>query len=168
VSIEFGNPFATPPGRREPARRLRGRLAAPVTVWTSGHPGAGLTVSSVLVAEGDPPRLLGLLDPVTRLSETIAETGTFVVHVLGEDDQRLGERFAENRPPIRGQFEGLTVTPSAWGPVLAGTRPLASCRLAAIHPMGRAELVEGVIEEITLPVAAGPLVWYHGGWRTLG
>jgi hypothetical protein len=45
-------PFAVPPERRSPARRLRGRLVAPVTVWTAGHPpgGAGLTVSSVLVA----------------------------------------------------------------------------------------------------------------------
>src|ERR671932_775332 len=57
-------PFAVPAERRDPARRLRGRLVAPVTVWTAGHPpgGAGLTVSSVLVAEGQPARLLGLLD----------------------------------------------------------------------------------------------------------
>jgi hypothetical protein len=27
-------PFAVPPERRDPARRLRGRLVAPVTVWT--------------------------------------------------------------------------------------------------------------------------------------
>jgi 3-hydroxy-9,10-secoandrosta-1,3,5(10)-triene-9,17-dione monooxygenase reductase component len=52
--------FAVPPGRRDPARRWRGRLVAPVTVWTAGHPpsGAGLTVSSVLVAEGQPVRLI--------------------------------------------------------------------------------------------------------------
>ena len=40
-------PFAVPAGRRDPARRLRGRLVAPVTIWTAGRPpgGAGLTVS---------------------------------------------------------------------------------------------------------------------------
>jgi 3-hydroxy-9,10-secoandrosta-1,3,5(10)-triene-9,17-dione monooxygenase reductase component len=55
-------PFAVPPERRDPTRRLRGRLVAPVTVWTAGRPpgGAGLTVSSVLVAEGDPARLAWL------------------------------------------------------------------------------------------------------------
>ena len=31
------DPFATPPGKRSPARRLRGRLPAPVTIWTAGE-----------------------------------------------------------------------------------------------------------------------------------
>ena len=58
IGIGNQHPFAVPPERRDPARRLRGRLVAPVTVWTAGHPstGAGLTVSSVLVAEGQPAR----------------------------------------------------------------------------------------------------------------
>jgi 3-hydroxy-9,10-secoandrosta-1,3,5(10)-triene-9,17-dione monooxygenase reductase component len=30
-------PFAVPPERRDPTRRLRGRLVAPVTVWTAGR-----------------------------------------------------------------------------------------------------------------------------------
>jgi hypothetical protein len=34
-------PFAVPPERRDPARRLRGRLVAAVTVWTAGHPPGG-------------------------------------------------------------------------------------------------------------------------------
>jgi hypothetical protein len=33
-------PFAVPPERRAPARRLRGRLVAPATVWAAGHPPA--------------------------------------------------------------------------------------------------------------------------------
>jgi 3-hydroxy-9,10-secoandrosta-1,3,5(10)-triene-9,17-dione monooxygenase reductase component len=51
--IQLQPPFAVPAERRDPARRLRGRLVAPVTVRTAGHlpGGAGLTVSSVLVAE---------------------------------------------------------------------------------------------------------------------
>src|ERR687897_2473668 len=44
-------PFAVPAERRDPVRPLRGRLVAPVTVWTAGRPpgGAGLTVFSVLL-----------------------------------------------------------------------------------------------------------------------
>ena len=171
MTIDFGNPFATPPERRDPARRLRGRLPAPVTVWTAGGAGstqgAGLTVSSLLVAEGEPPRVLALIDPVTRLYEELAATGRFLVHVLTETDRRLGERFAESRPPIRSQFEGIATEPSAWGPVLAGTRPVAACRLDATRPLGRGDLVEGIIEQVTLPEAAAPLVWHHGEWRTL-
>jgi flavin reductase (DIM6/NTAB) family NADH-FMN oxidoreductase RutF len=54
---------------------LRGRLVAPVTVWTAGQvpDGAGLTVSSVLVAEGQPARLLGLIAPTSALWEAMPE-----------------------------------------------------------------------------------------------
>src|SRR5918911_4727419 len=77
-------PFAVPPERRDPPRRLRGRLVTPVTVWTAGRPpgGAGLTASSVLVAEGQPARLLGLIDPTSAFWEAAQETRAFVVHAL--------------------------------------------------------------------------------------
>ena len=131
-------PFAVPPERRDPARRLRGRLVAPVTVWTAGQlpGGAGLTVSSVLVAEGEPARLLGLIDPTSAFFEAAQETGAFVVHVLAAGDRALAERFSEVRPPIRGPFERLQVAESPWGPVLGGSRPRAACRLAGSAPVG--------------------------------
>ena len=118
-------PFAVPPERRDPARRLRGRLVAPVTVWTAGHPpgGAGLTVSSVLVAEGQPARLLGLIDPTSAFWEAAQETGAFVVHVLGVGDRALAERFSEVRPPIEARS-------SAWR---WPSRPGARCWEGAAH-----------------------------------
>jgi hypothetical protein len=50
-------PFAVAPERRGPARRLRGRLVAPVRSGPlAARPGgAGLTVASVLVAEPSRP-----------------------------------------------------------------------------------------------------------------
>src|SRR6266536_511576 len=53
IRIGGQHPFATPAEWRSAARRFRGRLVAPVTVWTAGGTGdgAGLTVSSVLVAD---------------------------------------------------------------------------------------------------------------------
>jgi 3-hydroxy-9,10-secoandrosta-1,3,5(10)-triene-9,17-dione monooxygenase reductase component len=67
---------------------------APVTVWTAGHApgGAGLTVSSVLVAEGQPARLLGPIDPTSASWEAMREAGAFVVHVLAVGDRALAER----------------------------------------------------------------------------
>ena len=163
-------PFAVPPERRDPARRLRGRLVAPVTVWTAGKlpGGAGLTVSSVLVAEGEPARLLGLIDPTSAFWEAMQETGAFVVQVLAVGDRTLAERFSEIRPPIRGPFDGLQVAESPWGPILAGNRPRAACRLAGSTPVGYAELVEGVIEELELPDLADPLAYLHGSYRSVG
>jgi len=170
IRVGGAHPFATPPERRDPARRLRGRLVAPVTVWTAGRPPgwAGLTVSSLLVAEGEPARLLGLIDPTSTFWEALQEAGAFVVHLLALGDRPLAERFAENRPPVRGAFEGLAVTPSPWGPVLGGSRPLAACRLAGSSTVGYAELVEGVIEQLELPGLEDPLAYLHGGYRSVG
>jgi 3-hydroxy-9,10-secoandrosta-1,3,5(10)-triene-9,17-dione monooxygenase reductase component len=163
-------PFAVPPGRRDPARRLRGRLVAPVTVWTAGRPpgGAGLTVSSVLVAEGDPARLLGLIDPTSALWEAVQASGAFVVHVLTAADRALAERFSEVRPPIRAPFERLEVAESPWGPVLGGRRPWAACRLTGSTPVGYGELVEGAIEQLELDDGEDPLAWLHGRYRSVG
>ena len=162
-------PFAVPAGRRDPARRLRGRLVAPVTIWTAGRPpgGAGLTVSSILVAEGQPARLLGLIDPTSAFWEAMQETGAFVVHVLAAGDRHLAERFAEIRPPIRGPFERLDVAESPWGPVLGGNRPRAACRLAGSTSAGHGELVEGVIEQLELHDLEDPLAYLHGRYRSV-
>jgi flavin reductase (DIM6/NTAB) family NADH-FMN oxidoreductase RutF len=170
--IRIGNqpPFAVPAERRDPARRLRGRLVAPVTVWTAGHPpgGAGLTVSSVLVVEGQPAHLLGLIDPTSALWEVIQASRSFVVHVLAVGDRALAERFSEVRPPIRGPFERLEVAESPWGPVLGGRRPWAACRLTGSTPAGHGELVDGVVEQLELPDPEDSLAYLHGRYRSVG
>ncbi len=169
IRIGGQHPFATPTERRDPARRVRGRLVAPVTVWTAGDPstGAGLTVSSLLVAEGQPARLLGLIDPTSAFWEAMQQAGAFVVHVLAVGDRALAERFSEIRPPIRGAFVGLEVTGSQWGPVLGGSRPRVACRLAGSAAVGYAELVEGVIEQLELRNLEDPLAWLHGRYRSV-
>jgi 3-hydroxy-9,10-secoandrosta-1,3,5(10)-triene-9,17-dione monooxygenase reductase component len=169
IRVGGQHPFATPPERRGLARRLRGRLVAPVTVWTAGslREGAGLTVSSVLVADGEPARLLGLIDPASAFWEAMRQAGAFVVHALAEGDRSLAERFAEVRPPIRGMFDGLEVAASRWGPVLGGTRPRAGCRLSGSTTVGYSELVQGVVEEIELHDLDDPLAWLHGEYRTV-
>jgi 3-hydroxy-9,10-secoandrosta-1,3,5(10)-triene-9,17-dione monooxygenase reductase component len=166
IRVGGQHPFATPPDRRSQARRLRGRLLAPVTVWTAGDPpgGAGLTVSSVLVAEGEPARLLGLIDPTSALWEAARQAGAFVVHVLAAGDRALAERFAEIRPPVRGAFAGLEVTGSPWGPLLGGSRSWAACRLRGSTPAGYAELVEGVIERLEVQDGEAPLGFLHGSY----
>ncbi|HJW61189.1 MAG TPA: flavin reductase family protein [Actinomycetota bacterium] len=170
IRIGSEQPFAVPPGRRDPARRLRGRLVAPVTVWTAGRPpgGAGLTVSSVLVAEGQPAHLLALIDPTSALWEAVQDTRSFVVHVLATGDRALAERFSEVRPPVRGPFERLEVAESPWGPVLAGRRPRAACRLTGSTPVGYGELVDGVVEQLELPDLDDPLAYLHGRYRSVG
>ena len=102
--IHEEHPFKTPLDQRDPVRRFRGRLAAPVTVITSGTPQrrTGLTVSSVLVAEGEPSYLHFLCGTSTDLWDAIRETGTFIVHILEEEHRQISDRFAGIRPSPGG------------------------------------------------------------------
>ena len=89
--IHSSDPFATPEQDRSPVRRLRGRLAATVTLWTAPGP-AGLTVSSMLVADGDPGRVLGLVDEESDFWDAVSVARRFAVTPLGpEPATRHGE-----------------------------------------------------------------------------
>ena len=168
--IHYEDPFATPLEKREPWRRLRGRLAAPVTLWTSGGPDArtGLTISSIVIADGEPPLVLGLMKDTADLFTSIQETGRFVVHVAERDDRTLADRFAGLRPSPGGLFAGEEVEDTEWGPVLTRLVNRASCRLVGEVAAGYQRLVQGAIERIDLDELESPLVLFRGRYRSLG
>jgi flavin reductase (DIM6/NTAB) family NADH-FMN oxidoreductase RutF len=163
------DPFATPPEQRDPARRLRGRLTSPVTVWTAGGPDAatGLTVSSIMVAEGAPPSVAGIINPLSDLWDALQETGAFVVHVLDRGQRELAERFAGRRPSPGGLFRDVAVEHGEWGPVLTGVGNRARCHLAAAQAIGYHELLLGTIDAVDTTVFGDPLAYFLGRYRTL-
>lgn len=166
--IHFEHPFATPLQDRDPARRFRGRLAAPVTVWTAGAvSGRGaLTISSLLVAEGESALILGLLSDVSELWAAIQDSAAFVVHVLDASQWRLADRFALRIPAPGGLFADLEASQSRWGPVLAEVGTRAYCMLESTTPVGYAQLVTGRIERLDLDEDLDdPLVHFRGHYR---
>jgi 3-hydroxy-9,10-secoandrosta-1,3,5(10)-triene-9,17-dione monooxygenase reductase component len=167
--IHYEDPFATPPEDREPVRRLRGTLASGVTVWTAGPSDArtGLTVSSVLLAEGEPSHILGLVNGMTSLYESLQTTERFVMHVLASNHKIQADRFAGLRPSPGGLFTGVDVTDSEWGPVIAGMGNRAYCKMIDSRSAGYQELVRGEIERIELTGLEAPLVFFRGRYRTL-
>jgi 3-hydroxy-9,10-secoandrosta-1,3,5(10)-triene-9,17-dione monooxygenase reductase component len=162
------NPFLAPVEDRDPGRRLRGRLAAPVTLWTvaAGDERFGLTVSSTLVADGRPPWVVGLLNPLSDLFDALLQTTTFTIHVLNRDDRRLADVFA-GRLSSPDPFEGFNWQESAWGPLLFGERSSVGCRLAGTERVGDQELVRGTVEEIRVSDDADPLAYLRGRYRQL-
>jgi len=168
MTIHHTDPFATPEPDRSPVRRLRGRLAAPVTLWTAAGP-AGLTVSSLLVADGDPGRVLGLVDDESDLWEALSATGRFTVCPLMDGHQQLADRFAGLAPAPGGRFAHDRWSETGYGPVLAGDLSWAGCRLASARRCGWAMLVEGTVEQVTIGTQTGdtPLIYYRGRYRAL-
>lgn len=164
------DPFATPIEARVPARRLRGRLAAPVTVWTSrtaeGAP-VGITISSVLVAEGEPPEVLGLVDPLSVFCDAVHASARFVLHVLAAEQVRLAEAFALRFPGDPFEHEAVTSTP--WGPALGSVRTRAGCALVESSEAGYSRLLRARVEEIVLDERdTRPLVRYRGDYLSVG
>lgn len=176
MSLDDGNsrigsdPFATPLEEREPARRLRGRLVAPVTVWTARYAdgkAAGITVSSMLVAEGAPPEVLGLVDPLSDFWDAAQETGSFVIQVMSAEQTAIAEKFALRVPG--NPFDGEELLATAWGPAIARVRTRAGCRLLGSIDAGYARLVRARLDEIVLDERRErPLVHFRGGYLTVG
>jgi flavin reductase (DIM6/NTAB) family NADH-FMN oxidoreductase RutF len=165
VTIHSEHPFADPEPERDPVRRLRGRLGGAVTLWTtgSGADRAGLTVSSVLVAHGDPARVLGLVDPVSDLVAAVEETGTAVVQLLAWQHRDLADAFAGVAPAPGGPFRLGSWEDTTWGPVLQGVPAWAGIRLTGSPAeVGWSLLLDGVVQHVEIGADAEPLVHRRG------
>jgi flavin reductase (DIM6/NTAB) family NADH-FMN oxidoreductase RutF len=167
VTIHSDHPFLPPEHERSPVRRLRGRLTSGVTLWTATGRGrsAGLTVSSMLVADGEPGRVVALLDPDSELWETAADSRTVAVSLLSYDDRGLADAFAGVAPAPGGPFKLAEWHDTEWGPVPAAAATWAGCRLVDEPPreVGWALLVEAVIEQVELgEEQATPLIHRRG------
>ncbi|PZG01368.1 flavin reductase family protein [Micromonospora deserti] len=166
AEIHHIDPFAVPAEQRSPVRRLRGRLAAPVTLWTAPGP-AGLTVSSTLIAEGEPDRLLGLVDAESDLWAAAEEAGRFAVAPLGPAHRQLADRFAGLFPSPGGLFATGAWTDTPYGPVPTDAGGWAGCRLDTAREYGWGLLVEATIETVELAEETEPLLHYRGRYRQL-
>ena len=124
MTIHSEHPFLDP--EPDPVRRWRGRLGGAVSLWTSGAGAgrAGLTVSSLMVANGDPARLLGLVDPDSDLVEALESTGRALVQLLGWEHRGLADAFAGTAPAPGGLFRQAEFEQTPWGPRLVGRRDL--------------------------------------------
>ncbi|MDI6099181.1 flavin reductase family protein [Actinoplanes sp. NEAU-A12] len=164
--IHSTDPFAAPEAEKSQVRRLRGRFAATVTLWTAPGP-AGLTVSSAVIADGDPGRVLGLIDEESDFWEAASRAGRFAVTVLTPADRQLADRFAGLFPAPGGLFATGDWEQTDYGPVPAHAGTWAGCRLDGNRPYGWALLLDGVIETMTTGTAGTPLIHYRGRYTEL-
>jgi len=149
ASLHYGNPWADPPQAREPLRRWRGHLVLPVTVWLAGGAAGaglvGLTVSSLLVGQGEPPVLAGLISPSSELADALSISAQFVVHLVGAGQRRLAQHFAGELP---APPELLASRLSPHGPVLEALNDRIFCRVTSSKPFGWSLLVEAEVADV--------------------
>ena len=167
--MSAAHPFLPPPGLRNQARRLRGRLPAPVTVWTSAVDGRrdGWTISSVLVADGEPAELVALIDEDCDWWPLFRGTGLATVNVLGPGQGWVSDVFARLAPSPGGPFRTGTWADDPHGPRLEGAAAWAAVRLIDAEPphAGWGLLVRSVIERIDFAEDVPPLRHQDGHYR---
>lgn len=146
-------------------------MPAPVTVWASTLAGrrSGWTVSSLLLADGRPSELLGLLDEDSELADVVRQTRTVAVSLLTGAHRGLADAFAGIAPAPGGPFRLGHWSDTAWGPVLDDAAGWLGARLGGGEPehAGWALLVRATIEHVQLGDAADVLGHVRGRYRPL-
>jgi flavin reductase (DIM6/NTAB) family NADH-FMN oxidoreductase RutF len=164
MTIHSGHPFADP--EPDPVRRLRGRVGGVVTLWTAGAgpDRAGLTVTSVMVAGGEPGRVLALLDPDADLTVALEETGRGVLQLLSWRHRQLAEAFAGTAPAPGGAFRTGDFTGTPAGPRLDDVDTWAEVALEDARTVGWSRLVTCTLAEVTVGDDLEPLLHRRGRW----
>jgi flavin reductase (DIM6/NTAB) family NADH-FMN oxidoreductase RutF len=152
-------------------------MAAPVSVWAAGEGTgrAGWTLSSFLVADGEPPEVVGLLDEDSVLADRLTaadpvRAATLTVNLLGWTHRGLADAFAGVAPAPGGPFTLGSWQATAWGPVLADAPGWLGARLVG-EPQraGWSLLVRAVVEHVELGAepADGMLGYLRGRYRAV-
>ena len=162
MTIHTSHPFADP--EPDPVRRLRGRLGGAVSLWTcgAGPDRAGLTVTSLLVAGGEPGRVLALVDPDSDLADAVADTGRAVVQLLSWAHRDLADAFAGVAPAPGGPFRMAEFEETGWGPRLASATTWAGVSVESRVEVGWSVLLTCVLEEVVVGDDEQPLVHRRG------
>lgn len=162
MTIHSEHPFLDP--EPDPVRRFRARLGGAVTLWTSADDRgrAGLTVTSVMLAAGEPARLLALLDPDSDLAETLERSRRAVVSLLAWEHRDLADAFAGVAPAPGGPFRTGEFEDTDWGPRLVTDGSWAGVALESTTPVGWSSLVTCAVEHVEIGADDSALVHRRG------
>lgn len=145
-------------------------MSLPVSIWTAAREGrrAGWTVSSLVLADGEPPEVLGLLDEDSDLADLLDAGGAVAISLLGGSHRSLADAFAGLAPAPGGAFRLGTWTETDWGPVVADAPGWLGARVSdAQGKAGWTLLVRAEIEHVDVAANAENVLGHlRGRYRT--
>ncbi len=163
MTIHSTHPFADP--EPDPVRRFRGRLGGVVTLWTAGEgpSRAGLTISSLMVANGETALILALVDPDSDFLDAVRETERCVVQGLSWSDRALAEMFAGTAPAPGGAFGHADFEQTEWGPRLVSATSWAFASRVEERPAGWSVVLTCRVEDAVVRAEQGPPLGHRRG-----
>lgn len=149
-------------------RRVMGHFATGVTVVTSkieGRPCA-MTANSVASVSLDPPLVLFCGDGDSETLRGVLQSKFFAISILSEHGERISRTFATRGPM---DFQGIGFRTELTGaPVLDDALAWVDCTVHAQFDAGDHVIVVGVIERADALDEGKPLLFYRGGYHSLG
>ncbi len=163
MTIHSTHPFADP--EPDPIRRFRGRLGGAVTLWAAGEgeSRAGLTITSLMVANGETATILALVDPDSDFLAAVRETDRCVVQGLSWSDRDLAEMFAGTAPAPGGAFSHADFEQTPWGPRLASATSWANAVRVDEHPVGWSVVLSCRVDEAGVREEIDPALGHRRG-----
>lgn len=149
-------------------RRVMGHFATGVTVVTSmveGRPCA-MTANSVTSVSLCPPLVLFCPDKGSETLRGVQESRFFAINILDESAERISRSFAARGPK---PFDGIGYRREKTGaPILDGALAWVDCSVHAEYDGGDHVIAVGLVEAADALTEGKPLVFYRGGYHTLG
>ncbi|HUO83695.1 MAG TPA: flavin reductase family protein [Thermoanaerobaculia bacterium] len=149
-------------------RNTLAQFASGVTVVTVSHEGVrtGLTVSAFCSLSLQPPLVLICIENSIRSHTVIDAAGHFAVNVLSEEQQEISNRFASS---AEDKFSGLATREGTMGdPLIEGSLATIQCRIVDRYSGGDHTIFVGEVIESEIAEQQNPLLYFRGGYRSLG
>lgn len=150
-------------------RALCGRFATGVVIVTAidsnGQP-SGMTANSFTSVSLEPPLVSVNIDRQAEFHAAILEAAGFAINVLAHDQESLSRRFAN---PTADRFDGVGYRRTERGLlVLSGAVTTIECETVHRVPVGDHTIVVGRVVGGEVHDAGRPLLYFRGGYHTLG
>ncbi len=150
-------------------RRVLGHVPTGVTIITAMHNGdpAGLAVGTFFSVSLEPP-IVGFCAAKTSTSfPKVASAGSFCANVLAAEQESISRVFASTGAD---KFRGLgwRAAPDSGSPMLTEALAWIDCSISSVVDAGDHVIVLGDVLHLEAAQAGGPLVFFRGGYHSLG
>jgi flavin reductase (DIM6/NTAB) family NADH-FMN oxidoreductase RutF len=147
-------------------RDVIGHFASGVTVITAESASAvyGMTVSSLCSVSLEPPTLLACVDRQSSTVDAIAQSGSFSINILRDEQGDLAQRFAAT--PVAKLEEAEIVRSPRRHPLVAKALAYLDCVVVNAVPVSTHTVLVAEVLHVGADGGA-PLAYYRGRFRSL-